>query len=244
MGNIEDFRRQLAEALAQKRQAIQNETIAESLAAKQKEQERSEAETRRREVVGTRNQKVLELETELSVNDYLEALREEITPKSKIERWGPHNGEVGYALVYKRQKKNVSLGQSITPSGKLYYPPTETYGKRVVENVLGVVMTHESKLVVLNSICADAPDMNKDINPLTWNWKKKIEHWDWDITRNFKWDISKMSRYPGIRAYGANSGLDEKGLVIFNLGFREATKGNLTRGLSEFYAELKAGNPG
>lgn len=122
----EDFRQQLEEKVAAKRQADQTATVAEKL--RQQQEERVEFWKRAKQLTWAQivkqlkedfkelkrekeneNQEVLELDSRLPIRQYLEVLRDKIAPWQQVKRYGPEEGKIAYGLVYKTKLRSVWL---------------------------------------------------------------------------------------------------------------------------------------
>ena len=233
MSNVENFRRQLNEALLGKQKAEAEAIVAARLRQQQEtaqaresaRQQQIAAETAEKQI----NQAVLKLDLQLSIKEYLEALRDQIAPKQKINKWGPDDGKIAYALVYQVKLRKVETSFHIEFSGEPGLghggsrDPVLDYGWRRIKSVIGIQLNKYGDVSVEKNQCTNFSSFyDSDLNPFSW---KEYFNVSWSDNGNYFRTI--RSRKDSI--LGKYNITSPDGLQQF------------TQALTDFYVGLKSG---
>lgn len=136
-----------------------------------------------------RDNGVVELDTQLPIKAYLEILKDQITPRQKVYHWGPVNGEIAYAFIYKTGINKVKIGSHeknwtdigrATSRGFSFNVPIprhaiiDDFGLRLTRDIVGVILDSQTPLalnkdlLLLSARHANTPYYVKSFNPLDW----------------------------------------------------------------------------
>jgi hypothetical protein len=173
MLNPEDFRRQLEEALAAKQRADQETAAAQTLRQQQAAVDLQGKATRQATEsvveVGRRNQAVLELDAQLPIQQYLKALRDQLAPKQRVNKFGPENGVIAFSIEYNKKLRYEIINE------------TNHHGYRQTKDILGIVLDGGGVLFIWNKRYVKNANNSESIdttNPILWQpfFDEKVEH--------------------------------------------------------------------
>jgi len=186
MLNPEDFRRQLNQSLARKRQDDQATATKESGRKQRAKKTENQLKTSREIEERQKNQVVLRLDSQLPIREYLNVLKNKIVPLEYIRRFGPNKGDLAYGFIYGGGiRKIVISSQTSSVSGRHginshTHTVTESV-TRMARDVVGVILNHEGFIDFVRAECVVdlSPIKNHNgglicpnsINPLRWSGK-------------------------------------------------------------------------
>ena len=173
MLNKEDFRRQLDDALAVKQRADQETAAAETLRQQQAvadlQEKAARQTTEKATEEGRRNQAVLELDAQLPIQQYLKALRDQLAPKQRVNKFGPENGVIAFSIEYNKKLRYEIINE------------TNHYGYRQTKDILGIVLDGGGDLFIWNKRYVKNVNNSESIdttNPILWQpfFNEEVEH--------------------------------------------------------------------
>jgi len=186
MSRPEDFSKRLTQSVNESKEAKLQRRQKEKQQKKEAQEARRLAgiagrqyQKERKEELKQKNEKVLGLNEQLGLQQYMKALETNLGLKRKLRTWGPENGIIGHSLVYRKALRFLEVGtQTITIPSRRIGPRDFSSAHKVewpvnwlrrTKDVLGVVLDHEGWGRIYNQTCAKGSNYHPNsTNPLTW----------------------------------------------------------------------------